>query len=180
MAIYDQLGEGVGVRHVSSVGRVWSAIAVLAVGAPLASSCGAPNACPAEGYISAVILHVTAERARNLATLGIDFCQDAACHSFSLDASAPFTPGPIPLPTPPDAPRAVPLGAADGSIDVRIEASINADPIDLTTSGTDAAGWSIGTSHAKLTPVTTYPHGPSCGGPTTAKATLDPLGLQAG
>lgn len=153
---------------------------MLAVVAPLISSCSGPNACPAEGYISAVSLHVTPERAMNLARLSIEFCQDGACHSFSIDPSEPLTPGPVPLPTPPGSPRAVPVRAADGSIDVRIEASINDDQIILTTSGTDAAGWSIGTSQAKLTPVTTYPHGPSCGGPTIAKATLDRLGLQAG
>ncbi|WP_422933478.1 hypothetical protein [Sinomonas sp. P47F7] len=132
------------------------------------------------GYISEVALHVTTERAATLAKLGIEFCQDGACHSFSIDAAAPLTPGPIPLPTPSGAPRAVPLRAADGSIDIRIEAAINSDLIDLTTSGTDASGLPLDTGHVRLTPVTTYPDGPSCGGPTTAKATFDQLGLRAG
>lgn len=125
-------------------------------------------------------LHITPERAATLAKLSIELCQDGTCHSFSLDALAPLTPGPIPLPTSPGAPRAVPERMANGSIDVRIEANINEDPLDLTTSGTNTSGWSIGTNHTTLRPTTTYPDGRDCGGPTTAVATLDPLGLRAG
>ncbi|WP_284980741.1 hypothetical protein [Arthrobacter sp. efr-133-TYG-118] len=162
------------------VGRVCWVLGVLAVGAPLFLSCGSPSVCPAVGYGSLVTLHVTAERAATLATLGIEMCQDGTCHSFSINALTPLTPGPIPLPTPPGAPRAVPLRMADGSIDVRIEASINDHPLDLTTSGTNTSGSSIGMSHARLKPTTTYPDGRDCGGPTTAVATLDARGLRAG
>ncbi|WP_136611038.1 hypothetical protein [Sinomonas albida] len=127
-----------------------------------------------------VTLHITPERAATLAKLDIELCQDGACHSLAVDATAPLTPGPVPLPTPPGAPRAEPLRAADGSIDVRIEIGVNDDPLDVTTSGTNTSGWSIGTSHARLNPTTTYPDGRGCGGPTNAVATLDRLGLRAG
>ncbi|MCZ9880209.1 hypothetical protein [Arthrobacter sp. B2a2-09] len=159
---------------------MFSVLFVLAVGTPLFPSCGSPGVCRAVGYGSSVTLHITPERAATLATLGIEMCQDGTCHSFSINALTPLTPGPIPLPTSPGAPQAVPLRMADGSIDIRIEAGINDDPLDLTTSGTNTSGWSIGMSHARLKPTTTYPEGRDCGGPTTAVATLDGLGLRAG
>lgn len=165
-------------RRFGSVGQVCSVIVLLAAGTP--PSCSGPSACPAVGYISTVTLHITPQRAATLAKLDIEMCQDGTCHSLSIDATAPLTPGPVPLPTPPGAPGAVPVRAADGSIDVRIEISINDDPLDLTTSGTNTSGWSIGTSHTMLNPATTYPNGRGCGGPTTAVATLDGRGLRAG
>lgn len=166
-------------RHFGPAGRVCAVLGALAIGAPLLLSCGSASVCPAVGYISLVSLHVTAERAANLAALVIELCQDGACHSFSANALTPLTPGPIPLPNSPGAPQSVSLRMADGSIDVRIEAGINDHPLDLTTSGTNTSGWSIGMSHVRLKPTATYPDGRDCGGPTTAVATLDALGLRA-
>ena len=166
-------------RRLTSLAHLGSALGVLSLGATLTSSCGAPLACPAVGYVSSMTLHITPERTATLATLGIELCQDGTCHRFSIDALAPLTPGPIPPPTSPGAPRAVPERKADGSIEVRIEA-IKDSPINLTTSGTSTSGSSIGTSQTTLHPTTTYPHGHECGGATTASATLDPLGLKTG
>lgn len=160
--------------------RIRAVLGVLALAAPLITSCSGAVACPAVGHISGVTLHVTRERAANLATLGIELCQDGTCRSISVDPKATVTAGAIPLPTPSDALRAVPTRMADGSIDYLIEADITEHPLDLTTSGTDTSGWSIGRSHAVLTPTPAYDHGRECGGPTTARATLEPLGLRAG
>jgi len=162
-----------------SAGRVCSVLCVLAIGSLPLPSC-APRACPAIGYISSVTVHITPERAATLAKLDLELCQDGTCHDFSIDPSATLTLGAVPAPTSPNAFRAAPVRTADGGIDVRIEASINDDPLDLTTSGTDASGGSIGMSHVRLSPTTSYPAGKGCGGPTTASATLDRLGLRSG
>lgn len=140
-------------------------------------ACGSV-ACPAVGNISTVRLHITPERARSLSTLGMEFCQDGSCRSASLNgkALATATPGYVsPRPV-----LAIPLRQADGGVEVAIEIAINDHPLDVMTTGTDTQGWSIGTTHALLHPVSTYPDGKQCGGPTTTSATLDPLGLQAG
>lgn len=160
--------------------RIRPVLGVLALAAPLITSCSAAAVCPADGHISGVTLHITRERAANLAALGIELCQDGACRSTSIDPKATVTAGTIPLPTPSAALRAIPTRMDDGSIDYLIEADITEHPLDLTTSGTDTSGWSIGRSHAVLTPTTVYDHGRECGGPTTARATLEPLGLTAG
>lgn len=160
--------------------RVRSVLGVFALAAPLITSCSGAVACPAVGHISGVTLHITRERAANLATLGIELCQDGTCRSTSIDPKATVTAGAIPLPSQSSALRVIPTRMADGSIDYLIEADITEHPLDLTTSGSDTAGWSIGRSHAVLTPTTAYDYGRECGGPTTARATLEPLGLRAG
>lgn len=66
---YHDSGEGAAMRRFGSVDRVCSVLAVLAAGAPLFPSCGSPGVCPAVGYGSSVTLHITPERAANLATL---------------------------------------------------------------------------------------------------------------
>lgn len=166
-------------RDLGSVGRTCLVLGVLAL-APLLAACDAVGACRGAAHISSVTLHITPERAGDLTTVGIELCQDGGCHNLSVDAAGALTRSRLPLPTPSSAARAVTLRMADGSIDVTIEASINNDPLDLTTSGANSSGWSIGTSHVTLIPTTTHPNGPACGGPTTARATLDRLGLRAG
>ena len=166
-------------RFLGSSGRACLLLGVLAF-APLLASCDALGPCQGVNAITAVILHIAPERAANLATLRIELCQDGGCHSLSVDAAGAPTSSPAPLPTPSAAVRAVPRRMADGSIDVTIDTSFNNDPLDVTTSGTDSAGVSIGTSHLTLILTTKHPDGPACGGPTTAKASLDLRGLQEG
>lgn len=122
------------------------------LGSAALTGCG-PTACPAVGYISTVKLRVTPQRAQSLATLGVELCQDGTCRSVALGPSelTTATPGYVPPPTPPSAPRAIPLRQADGSLDITVEVPINDHPLDLTATGTDAQGHSIGTSHVQLT-----------------------------
>lgn len=151
------------------------------LGSAALTACG-QLACPAVGSISTVTLHVTPQRAADLATLTTEFCQDGACRSVALSPAELTTaiPGYVPPPTPPTAPRALPRRQADGSLDITIEIPINDHALDVTTNGSDSQGGPLGTSHLQLRPVTTYPYGRECGGPTAASATLDPGGLRAG
>lgn len=162
--------------------RTARAAALMLMAAAGLTGCG-PAACPAIGYVGGVTLHVTPERAGALSALQLELCQDGTCTSRELlpgpaaSASAgspavrPGTPTPVPLAQ----------HRPDGGIDFRIpDGSLTDHPLDVTVTGRDVHGLPIAASRARLQPVTAYPHGRQCGGPTTAEATLGNAGLHAG
>jgi hypothetical protein len=146
------------------------------------TGCGTA-ACPAVGYVGGVTLHLTPERARTLSALQVELCQDGTCTTRELlpdpaasaSASSPATQAVVPTRVP------VAEHRPDGGIDFRLwDGSLTDHPLDVTVTGRDVQGTPIATSRAQLQPVTAYPHGRQCGGPTTAVATLDDAGLHAG
>lgn len=177
------------------MGTIRAVAAILLLSASGLVACG-PTACPAIGYVSSVRLHVTPERAPTLKDLTAELCQDGTCTTVPLDLGgsptatpsypvpvnpSPASGGPVSSSAPHSTPMPLAQRGADGSIDFTIPLGrLNAHPLDLYTTGTDTQGWSIGTSHVRLAPTTAYPHGKECGGPTTASATLDRLGLRSG
>ncbi|WP_422934930.1 hypothetical protein [Sinomonas sp. P47F7] len=124
-----------------------------------------PIACPMIAAAPIVTIHVTPERAATLdpTSLTGEACQNGQCHGGPLtlaDDSGPNTQ----------------LGAKRAQIMMILTDS----PIDLTVTGTNTSGKSIGSNHVRFTPRVEYPWGRQCQRVLIAEATLDNQGLYAG
>ncbi|NUP73473.1 MAG: hypothetical protein HOQ07_02270 [Sinomonas sp.] len=124
-----------------------------------------PVACPAIAAAPIVTIHITPDRAATLdpASLNGEACQDGECHGGPLtllDDSGPNTQ--------PGAKRAMIMMM-----------TLTESPIDLTVSGANTSGQSIGTSHVRFSPRADYPWGPQCPKVLIAEATLGNQGLSA-
>ncbi|MEA5454799.1 hypothetical protein SPF06_08705 [Sinomonas sp. JGH33] len=135
---------------------------------PLAA-CSHPAACPAISLASVVTIHVAEHRAATLdhASLTGEACQDGACYGGPLELRAEGG----------DSTQATPVPSYVAMI--QMTKPLTENPIDLTVSGKDTSGASIGDPHLRFSPRIDYPWGPQCPRVVIAETTFDDAGLHA-
>ena len=140
-----------------------SALAVMTLALASPAACGGPAACPAIAAAPFVSVHVSAERAAAISSFSASACQDGQCHG-----------GPLNLTD--DAPAGQGGAGKVGQIDMK---KLTESPIDLTISGVDSAGRTVGQYGLQFAPRIEHPWGAGCPLVVIASVTLDSTGLHA-
>ncbi|MDQ4501398.1 hypothetical protein [Sinomonas sp. ASV322] len=127
-----------------------------------------PVACPALSLAPEVVIHVPEHRAATLdrASLTGEACQDGVCNAGPLELRPEGGIG-INPPTSPVSFVAM----------IFMRKGLTESPIDLTLSGKDTSGSSIGDPHLRFSPRVDYPWGPQCSRVIIAEVTFDDAGL---
>lgn len=141
--------------------RAAAALAVVTLALASPAACQGPAACPAIAAAPFLSVHVSAERAATLSSITASACQDGQCHG-----------GPLTLTD--DDPAGQGGAGKVGQIDMR---KLTESPIDLTISGVDSAGHTVGQYRLQFAPRVEHPWGADCPLVVIATVTLDRTGL---
>ncbi|WP_427134710.1 hypothetical protein [Pseudarthrobacter sp. S9] len=147
----------------------------------LASSCRAETVCPAIAQASVVALTVAPEYVSSVKSIHLKACQDGRCMGADLDlvpGSTPIDQGCEPGSYGGDgvcSATSSPDGTLTGMLMLE---SLTASLIEVTVTGTGAAGQPLPVRALAFTPRVAYPYGEQCGSFITAGVVLDANGLR--